>query len=576
VAARAAADANEATARSNADTALSNADAAETSARQAADTAEAAARSAADVLLIPLSQKAAPSGVADLGADGLLPTARTRARPTFAQLDVCGHSVAAAGGATRGWQNGYVDNLARMLGVEVLRDLAAGGAISCWPLQSGPTGVGGWGWVMAGQTGHLVAPGPAGFGAPYLPARHLGLVHITENDFAELGSQKPQPMQEALRALISWMRTAVVVDDTDAAWTYTGTWSTTALGGFGTGPTGSYHSTTTVGDKATLAVPADWPGPPCVLAIDFFIDPTTDVTATIKIDGAAGTDVRLQGSALCDTNVAGKHNVYCYRIKNLAAGAHTIEVSLKSQGAAGQTLFVNDARVEADPADGPIVIVPSSWRPADNYSLWATWPHGPSAGTDPATDAGLATWKTAEQAVVADFDSNVVYVDIDTVLGKNAAYFDPTDHTHPNPLGHSLIAQAIYDALRAADLLTERRSTRPAPLPPTNYTRVFGQAGSASLSNSWVQDSPALAWYRAPNGRMYLRGAVKSGSSGSAVITTFAPGERPLKDLTFHGFSSTNTLQRWRLQASTGNLSIISGGDTTRSELPEVSFMPGQ
>jgi hypothetical protein len=74
---------SEASARSAADTTLQNNINAEESARIAADTtlqnninAEESARIAADALLIPLSQKGAPNGVATLDGSGLIPTSQ--------------------------------------------------------------------------------------------------------------------------------------------------------------------------------------------------------------------------------------------------------------------------------------------------------------------------------------------------------------------------------------------------------------------------------------------------------------------------------------------------------------------
>ena len=60
---------------------------------------------------------------------------------------------------------------------------------------------GGWGWAIAGEVIHGVGP-RTGLNAPFLPQRHLGIVHATMNDLAMLGSQKPLPMQTALRSLI--------------------------------------------------------------------------------------------------------------------------------------------------------------------------------------------------------------------------------------------------------------------------------------------------------------------------------------------------------------------------------------
>jgi hypothetical protein len=587
-----AADSTEVTARANADTALANADAAEMTARQAAVTAEAAARDMAitthaavkrGVHGIPAS---VPAGQAVVG-DGAGAFRTADLALPVGSLDAVGHSYPSAlGVASGGAQNGYVDRVMRALGgVQRRRNFAVFGAIACWH-SGNAAGDGGWAWVAS----QLVPPATVG-SPPYEPQSNLAIAHYGLNDLGELGGTNPRPYQEAMRGILSNLCAAARAEDTDAAWTFTGTWS--SGGTAGTTSNGAYKFTSTVGDKATLAIPAGYPGG-LPVAIALTLGQTTyDYTITVKVDGVTvASGLRVQASALMHPN--GKVNQFPLRLRPsgggnspfdiaapqlASAGAHTIEVSLAS--VASGFLIVDYATIEADAADGPLVVVPNVNRPY-SYAPWNASTHGPSAGTDPMNDASVAAFNTALASTVGEFAAALL-VDIDTPLGKDVSLFTVALNGggHPNNKGYAVIAQAIVDAVIANGALNSRRRSRggqqsPAPWLPFGAAPSNAKAGQA-FANSWVNYGspyPTFAYYRDTQGRVHLRGAVKSGTAAGATIATLPLGCRPSSTIGFAGFSSTGALQRWTIDSS-GNIAVATGGDTTRSEISgELIFTP--
>jgi hypothetical protein len=564
-AARTTADTNEANTRAAADTALANSDAAETSARQAADSAEATARTAA----ITAEAAARTSG------DAALTLKTETALRGISTVDVAGESIGVGVGASLTDANNFVDRLCRMLGgVKDRRNFSIGGACACWHTNNGTIGQAGWGWFIGGQSLHGLYP-RQGWGAPYYPVRDLGILKYGLNDLAALGASKPRPFQEALRNLISAMLACNAVQTTDGSWAFTGTWSALSTAGAAAGPIGApnYRSTVTVGDKAVLTLPASFPAGR-VLAITVTVNPTYSYTLGIKINGADQADVVVDGSAICDSNLT-QLNQLCLRFPGRAAG-DTIELNLKARTAGN--LLIDEARIEAATADAPIVLLPNLHTPTD-FTFWATpnWAHGYNAGSDPINAAGVAAFNTALLAVAGEFAANVIYVDIDTLIGANGQANTLADGVHPNDTGYGLIAKKLYDTLVTSGLATADRQSRTTRVAGFYSPAIIGAAAWPGL-NSWsvptTEPHVPLGFYKDVNGRVWLSGSVVGGSSPTAAIYQLPGGYRPGRDRYAGGTSSASAAQRWKIAAD-GTISIVAGGDTTRSTLDSTSFMPG-
>jgi hypothetical protein len=554
-------------------------------------TAEATARAAGDALAIPLTQKAVASGVASLDSGGHVPEVQAPPRSGLAMLDVLGHSYTINGaGSNVGPGAGYVDRLAYSLGARRRNNRGWGGSISCWP-QVGAAGDGGYAWALqekqapgAAQIGSapITKPGhPDSPAAPYLARAQVALHHQTLNDLAQLGSTNPRPMKEAHRAIWSRLCAAAICEDTHAAWAFTGTWSTIAstTRNSGTG----YHRSTTLNDKATFTVLSDVPAG-MTHALLLPLDADHDLTVGVKVNGVSQADARLQGSALCDQASAARHNVAALRFRasgasnspldyivSLSAG-DTIELTLKTQTVAGSALNVDCAHVEADPLDGPVLVVPRPNR-CPNYTGWAAFPHGPAAGSDPMNDAAVATWDTALQSVASEFPGRTVAVDIDTALANDSLNFQNEAGAiyHPNAKGMGLVAAAIRSAILASGYLTERVLTRSIP-DVSPFFEPIGTVGRVVFANSWTNFGfEPTGFHKHLDGTVETRGGVKSGSSATAAIFTYPVGHRP--GLAQYRLVNATAATVARAQiASTGVLNFDNGGNTTYTGLDNIRF----
>lgn len=438
-----------------------------------------------------------------------------------------------------------------MLGVPRMRHVAVGGAIACWPMVNN-TGDGGWAHVLRqierdGSAGWPTVAGQPGATAnahPYLPGSQLALVHFGLNDLAILGSLKPRPFQEAMRTIMSRFCASAIWEDENTAWVRTGAWS--PLGFAPAANSGSQvYYTTTIGDKAVFTLPTDFPGGR-VVAIGLWINPAqAAMTYGLKVDGVDYPDIVADPAAICDTNSTGKYNQLCVRLGRggvndpvLGAGSHTIEVNLK----AGPQLVVDYAQIEADPLDGPILLMPLPHKPL-NYSIWNTWTHGPNAGTDPMNDAAVDTWKAAQRVVQAEFPGRVVEVELDG-LGLNTAALNVGDGAHPNNAGHNSIAQACYDALKASGLITDRIRRAPVTQRKPPYWRTPGNCGENGFGSNWSNfGGTGAPFTAAPFGyfrddvaghRLRIRGDVKVSATTNATIWTIGNASlRPKYDRYF-------------------------------------------
>src|SRR5205085_2867925 len=130
-------------------------------------------------------------------------------------------------------------------------------------------------------------------------------------------------------------------------------------------------------------------------------------------------------------------------------------------------LYLDEARVEAAPAEAPIIVLPNLHRPLD-YTYWdGTWAHGGSAGTDPLRAATVTTYNALYADFITEFGSNLLYVDIDSILNVNSAYF--ADPAHANEAGTARIAEAVRNAIQQSGLIDPARQSRTAPQPGSQF-----------------------------------------------------------------------------------------------------------
>lgn len=435
---------------------------------------------------------------------------------TAALIEFAGHSYAAGGGAvapggvTPAVELAYPELLASALHIARRRNIAQGGAITCWP-NTNIAGDGGYAQVLQEVT--RLAPGA---NEPFTAQAPIVVPHFGLNDLAVLGSTNLNPFKEAYRTILATYALAARYEETDASCAYTGTWAAATYTDKNSG-TGTKY-TQTVGDKVTISVPGAYDG---TGRIDLFVvtaNGGSQPTWGIKIDGVDQADWVMDATR---TDVANsKASVICKRLGPLAAGAHTITLTYKS--VAAQFAIFDSWGIEA--GIQPVFVVPMANRCVD-YSAWATYPHGPNAATDPMTDASIVALRTAQSAIHAEFAS-VIEVDVDSLLNKSATLFI-ADLTHLTNEGHRIVAEALRAAVVSAVSAAIPKAT-PVFKP---FWRRLGTQSGAQFQNGWVHNGTTalLGFRKSEAGQVQLKGALKQPTLAnmSTVMFTLPPGFRP-------------------------------------------------
>jgi hypothetical protein len=500
-------------------------------------------------------------------ADVIISGSQLLQRVGVSLVETFGHSLAqgdSASGIIYSSRDNYSEKVARALGASVLNNYAVGGSISCWP-SSGATGDGGYPWTLQRcrrpgspavaitangspvQPAHPMAQSDAH--PQYVPRSQIVIDHAVLNDLGELGSNTPRPMQEAART--KWSRYAAAAiweametsgNLTGPQWTEAGAgW--TALTQISGNSGGGFRYTGTIGASKTFTVPAGAPSGR-VWAFGFFLNATHDYSFTFAKNGGATTTVRLQSSVLCDAGNTGvgitnKHqnivlrfgsgnasanSAFDFPTVTLAAG-DTITFTFTVATVGGSLFAPNYAQIEADPLDGPLIVVPLSHTPI-NYSLWNSFPHGPSAGTNPMNDAAVTSWNTSLQSVGVEFPSRMLFVDMQTALGTKDATMVGNDSTHWNEKGHGIAAKTIIDAIVNSGMVTARLLQRPAPN-PEHYYRAVGDRAQPAFQNNWGNTTLSapqlqpLGFRRELDGRVTVRGTISKNGTGNSTDFIF-------------------------------------------------------
>lgn len=366
----------------------------------------------------------------------------------------------------------------------------------------------------------------------WVAARQFAIVEYDWNDAAKLGMTTWQTaFIHAYRAIMARFRTvcaypadSVLVRETVGTWT-----ETAAAAGFGSG--GNYRTTTTAGNQLTCDIPVNFPGGTVVLL--FLVPPNGDgANWTISVDGGAGVtfDTRntngfANGSTRAATGVWGP---CVYRIKGLAAGAHTITVTATTITG---TAYFDGFEIEAPEPPPQLVMLPVRLY---HYGLYAGWAYQP-------VDADQATMATAIRSLIAEFDSTVVEVDPEPVINKQFKYFIGQDGAHHNDNGHAEKAILLIEKIRS-QTIPLRNLILQNPVDTKGWYPI-GAAGSgtpAELQNNWVAWSTTdvqPGYYKdIATGIVFVRGAVKlTGATQNPflVICTLPVGHRPANDMDF-------------------------------------------
>ncbi len=241
--------------------------------------------------------------------------------------------------------------------------------------------------------------------------------------------------KHAMRTVISRTQVSSLYESPDATYiTLGGTgWATFGSTNQNSGP--GYSQSSSTGVTVTIAVPSGWLGGTLVLGFvtNRVGGATPASTVTLTVDSTPTAPVGF-GSATFSTDqvnlvATGTQGGLVARLP-LTAGAHTVVAT----GSAGGLAF-DYLAVEAN-TPRPVLFANIAKTPASTST----------------TRTSIDALNAATQTVLAEFGTWAVYVDIDSLLGLNNAYF--ADQTHPNDIGHALIAQAMATAINGLSLTT--------------------------------------------------------------------------------------------------------------------------
>lgn len=250
----------------------------------------------------------------------------------------------------------------------------------------------------------------------------------------------------ALDALIRNIRAQTILQDTNAAWTYTGTWTNQANVTF---PGGNRHFSTTVGDHADCAFNLASAQDCSVILIGF--DSTSNVGSafTVLLDSvditaslaAAGYPTTSQNQC-CQTKMVAAPIQWvpiAIPLGKLAAGAHTVRIT--QAGTAGQ-LLMGFQLLQTSPSPPTIVVNKIAQVGPTGYSAYV------GAAASWATDQiynGLIDTVVArfpnDQSVLK-FDPNANGWNYPTMI-----YSGDGQQLHPNDLGSACYADGLIALL---------------------------------------------------------------------------------------------------------------------------------
>lgn len=264
-----------------------------------------------------------------------------------------------------------------------------------------------------------------------------------------------------LDSFLRLIRAGSSLQDTNAAFVYTGTWTNSPNVKV---PGSNSHNTTTPGDHVTVTTPVGTDFDLIILGGDTTI---VGPAFTVTVDGvditaalaAAGFPVTANAQFSETKQVATCPWVpLAIPLRGLSNAAHTVVVT--HAGSAGQTLFVN--RLLTPSAAPPTVIInKANQLPAGGYANYVTNGNAlgsPSFATDQIYNGLIDTVVARFGAVTTLTSSAKAIADRSIVVfDPMAAGWDPTtmiastdaSHIHPNDKGMGCYADGLRAALNA-------------------------------------------------------------------------------------------------------------------------------
>jgi hypothetical protein len=528
--------------------------------------------------------------------------------PTAQQVIGFGHSLLYGAGA-RLTRSAYLPKLARMLGGE-LANYGVGGAIVCHGnAMANNGGDGGFatclaanGLLQSGASGTGTGGGTSTYG--YVPYNGLAILHYGINDIPTLGTNNPGPLVNALITCLSRLVSANVWVSSVAQWARTGSGWALNPSGYGTWSTGSVYVDSTVGDANAFTAPTDWETGK-VLAIPLIVNNADNLTVTIAQNGTTIKTVSLLGSAICDPNATGNkaYNGYTIRL-NVPGDGITINpsdvIKLTITSLTAGALRVDSAQIEASPTEGPVVglVLPHTLVNLTSASIYNGYQFGPTASTNPLTNAGIRSVSDAiVAAVLAAFPAGpIAFADPEgrysalgaLVTGGTVVFGSATptlfwDTVHPNSRGHATLASLIYGALQTGGFLSLLQRTGGDGTPQIAWRNIGGKmpayaqdANNPTFGTNCSAGSPAPAYRASQRNEVRFQGTLACSSYASypvTVVSGIPAGWRPQATKTYSCPCVTNSTPATVTVTSAGTMTVTAGGDTTGVILDGISYL---
>lgn len=391
-------------------------------------------------------------------------TCSTGSQLSVGRIEVVGHSYTQGSPDTR-----YSSRLASLLHADELnRGSSGSSAYSYWPT------------LLQSMTRSRTA-------APYNPAPGIGVINYGINDIGWLGSSLG-PYEHGMRTIIARMQASAVFEDSHASVTLGGTWvnsnNTTVNSG------SSYKYSSTNGSTYTIAVPADFPGGTVdVGLIGSFNGDGAVHSYTVDGAGAGSIDTRNTGANVNSGGIGSSSVGLTKRFTNLSPGAHTIVGTISS--VTGNTYF-DYWQIEST-TPRLVVLNGVNRLSSTGYNFYPNvgFPQTPN-------DTTVAAANTILQNLAAEFGSNVVYADIDSVFNGATNVKDfIADQLHPNEQGTTKIAAKLYRTIASTSQTLEQQSYQTSASPyrlSSSGNAIFMGPGSTDSTTAFqIQNTSGVS-----------------------------------------------------------------------------------
>ncbi len=254
-----------------------------------------------------------------------------------------------------------------------------------------------------------------------------------------------------VKAIISRLRSCSVFEHGHASVALTGgSWSSGSATSNWEVSGNDWATNSSAAGIVTITVPSWFPGGTIALGVacksnsSAVLTDGADWSASVD-GGAAVTLVTRSGDTFY--KASGAYNPRVLRLTGLAAGAHTIVLSITAL--TGAAIF-DYWQVEAPSGSRPIVAVATCPRlPATGYSNFAT------GLTQTTGDTAVEAQNVAVRAMVTEFDDHVVIAEVDAAFGRTdlplsaGNYYGlfAADSLHPTAKGYGAMAGAFVTAI---------------------------------------------------------------------------------------------------------------------------------